>query len=238
MSLEAREVAGVWGTVQAALKYFVLDCRCRLCQDVLLALAFSMRMTPSRSRAEFSNGRLPTAMLMDVDAFRCLRLPRLDSPAAAPPTAAVSLSLALSRIPFVCFFFPQSRRSTRRPQGRSRVHAACARHCAGCDAPSNCRLPERRASTPAHLYLPFYPCLPLPSLLPLPTSTFPSTPAYLYLPFYPYPPLPSLLPPRPHRSELLHSYAHTHCLPCVCQSCATSTSPSWAAATTTPTPQA
>ena len=170
-------MAGVWGTVQAALKYFVLDCRCRLCQDVLLALAFSMRMTPSRSRAEFSNGRLPTAMLMDVDAFRCLRLPRLDSPAAAPPTAAVSLSLALSRIPFVCFFFPQSRRSTRRPQGRSRVHAACARHCAGCDAPSNCRLPERRASTPAHLYLPFYPCLPLPSLLPLPTSTFPSTSA-------------------------------------------------------------
>jgi hypothetical protein len=36
-----------------------------------------------RSRAEFSHGRLPTAMLMDVDAYRCHCPPRLLLPATA-----------------------------------------------------------------------------------------------------------------------------------------------------------
>jgi hypothetical protein len=81
MSLEAREVAGVWGTVHSSIKYFVLDCRYFSRRFPVVLFLF---IVCERSRAEFAQGRLPTAMLMDVDAYRCCAVSRPFFPPLLP----------------------------------------------------------------------------------------------------------------------------------------------------------
>lgn len=62
----------MWGTVPSSIKYFVLDCRYHAVFRAAFPLFYCRFVYfVRRSRAEFSKGRLPTAMLMDVDAYRC-----------------------------------------------------------------------------------------------------------------------------------------------------------------------